>query len=642
METHGCWFFEKGFRSGVQEDLDKEGFRRTADATGSIHNFVSENNRRGFERFWGQVEKRCRRVVEERDTATFGDVCSFFKNKDQVLMRAAVLYTGMSVSDNGLSCEHVDRLLRASISPNTALLRQEHCASISSAVDSLTNQLYDNMDTTSKFKNRSSLRVGTNKYYDGQRLSSLKRKRKLDMFSLESLYKENREDQVLVVVEDVENIDGHVLEQLVEILLEFNLKVQVGIVFGMRWSNSKGLHRFLNRRHTARLLIGNFKSCNSLTMLEHLFEDLLLRGGLPLHVSPRATRALSDHFLSEEYSVSGFMRALKLIVLDHFQKRHGAFLLCTDQTGFQLDMNDIDCFWELPSVRARTRGKAISAEEKRDSILEFAKRQRGWERWPRIFSLVRIAYLELFEISAETSWRQVFHKMHDNKNDPMKSVEMKMKECSLGRLENIVKSWVNCTGESFLGLGELYSAFVALRAAASKETEPETPEKINPARNLNKLGSKKRREELLGCTTIKPRSKPSEIEARKIVQTFWERKIALHWDVKSLPLGELFYTSGKSVVKTLRAKSRAMIEAMENPPPNIMSHDTCVVFHSIMKSEKTSLLALYETFYDQQKQKQKKHEECRARFIHAVTELQYLGVIISRNGQEQVTNLLLK
>jgi origin recognition complex subunit 3 len=135
---------------------------------------------------------------------------------------------------------------------------------------------------------------------------------------------------LVVFIEDFEFFKPSVIQETVAMLAHAHQHhLPLAVIFGVASvTGSEAVHARIPRPLTSMLWMRAFELESSVTTLEKVVDQLLMRGELPLLLGASSASWLMDRFLMHTFSVTSFLRGLKFVAIEHFsQNRLSA--LCT-------------------------------------------------------------------------------------------------------------------------------------------------------------------------------------------------------------------------------------------------------------------------------------------------------------------------
>jgi len=132
---------------------------------------------------------------------------------------------------------------------------------------------------------------------------------------------------LVVIFEDVESFSSHVLQDLILICSEYQKVIPFVFVFGVATSPA-AVHAILSQDASARVAMETFQAQPSTNYLTHIIDKILMTDEIPFHIGGRTFKLLLDIFLYHDLSVKNFLKGLQFSMIEHFTSHTSAFLCC--------------------------------------------------------------------------------------------------------------------------------------------------------------------------------------------------------------------------------------------------------------------------------------------------------------------------
>jgi len=639
-------------------------------------------NQEAYRRCWKKMNEIVQEMLRRTMDSTLDAVANFFDHDSgNFFMKVAALVSGIDLGDHQTAFTMLRDKLEHKLSCDIAFLRPANAKTTQSSIKEISAQLTkefhvhaiskskedgkksrrpnmqreENCDLDSRFiqdahskmpemrsttilKRREVESKKTSQSVLGNRTAVRVRKNFLE---LEEMYAaRNIARRVVIVVEDAENIDKDVLSELVTLLMHYHDSdlhehfSNVHVVLGLRASTFSGVHGLLHQSETARLNIRQFKVEQGRSILDRLCDEYILNDKFPLRVGPKVMDKLSQIFLEEEYSFQSFMRSLKFLVIKHFSEQQCSHYGCPAEWDEEPFFRDVDrqVLLELPSVKSylsRTKVSLKKAEDEDEFLATLVKeRKKNREKWWASYEKVVIANRILqpnvdrgFRKSSRAAYVHLLSDVNGTEQDISKRIE----SCSLSTLKSLLDAWDD--KQELEEFEQLHHE--DLEEAQRKQASPQ-PGKTG--------ANKKKAFRRQAMQSLEQRIEEST-RARSFAKDLWLSLIA---ELKHpLPLEELFMLRhSKPLDSAFNADHRGnLLRALAG---NIENSDTCILYQILEghKRRKTlSLLEWYEEFCSAIEGEDS--EQSQARFMHASTELQTLGICKHSNRMaNNVTKLV--
>ncbi|CAL4245587.1 unnamed protein product [Meganyctiphanes norvegica] len=179
-------------------------------------------------------------------------------------------------------------------------------------------------NNTSKSPNK---RNSPKKDSSPRKASSPQKKMKIENSELGNTVHNSYSGPLVVIFEDVESFSSHVLQDLILICSEYKKILPFVFVFGVATSPA-AVHACLSQDASARVAMETFQAQPSTSYLTHIIDKILMTDQIPFHIGGRTFKLLLDIFLYHDLSVKNFIKGLRFSMIEHFTSHTSAFLCC--------------------------------------------------------------------------------------------------------------------------------------------------------------------------------------------------------------------------------------------------------------------------------------------------------------------------
>nr|XP_045593094.1 origin recognition complex subunit 3-like [Procambarus clarkii] len=160
---------------------------------------------------------------------------------------------------------------------------------------------------------------------------------------------------LVVILEDVESFPANILHDLILICSGHRCSLPIVFVFGVS-TTPAAVHRSLSQDASACVAMETFQAQPSTHYLNYVIEKVLMSEKVPFHVGGRPFKLLLDIFLYNDLSVKNFIKGLKLCMIQHFLGNSSAFLCCPASERASrikaMPPAQLDVIHKLPSFRS--------------------------------------------------------------------------------------------------------------------------------------------------------------------------------------------------------------------------------------------------------------------------------------------------
>uniref|UniRef100_A0A2P2I1E0 Origin recognition complex subunit 3 n=1 Tax=Hirondellea gigas TaxID=1518452 RepID=A0A2P2I1E0_9CRUS len=277
---------------------------------------------------------------------------------------AAVLVTGVNMPDSGQALTNLtDQLVKEEAASHIVRLHSRNCINIKNCIVSLVSQLVNprgEVDSDSDIESDSDEVV--NKASPKKKTSTVK-KTNCNMTVLEAWHKEQLKDDnggnIVVMLEDCESFSTSVLQDFIQII-SHHPALPVMLVLCVATSPA-ALHSRLSQPVLACLSITTFQARPSHHYLATLVDKVLMDANCTsFRLGGKPIKILIDMFLYHHLSVNTFVQGLKYCVLEHFLSQSVTVLCCPssrrEALAAKLSAHQLEAFRKLPSFRQYVDG----------------------------------------------------------------------------------------------------------------------------------------------------------------------------------------------------------------------------------------------------------------------------------------------
>jgi len=374
-----------GLGTGILKDIIKEALCRSSLSSGlseassskgrNAGNGLDARRIRAFNSCWNSVEAASRKILGSQKSV-FRQVAEYVTAEKrrsaqlQPLLPCGAVFAGLSMPDNQRNFRDLARSLKTNgTAQHVAVLRSRKCPTVVSVAKEIVAQLVTDTGGHSISSAADAHSVGSassrkSRHRDSkgpaqkETISSGEallrhdacfdaalgpNRRMLPLASLEKWFSGQKRgkdnDLVVVVVEDTECFKSEVVEEFLSICAAYHSasyrSLRFLVLLGLSSANMSGVHGFLPRSLTGRMRMRKFYTADSLSSFDHLFRVLFINRVIPIRLGPKTLSWLSDRFLAHDYSIEGFLHALKFILLDHYSSKDLTFL-CAEHHEYSL------------------------------------------------------------------------------------------------------------------------------------------------------------------------------------------------------------------------------------------------------------------------------------------------------------------
>ncbi|XP_078699748.1 origin recognition complex subunit 3-like [Branchiostoma floridae x Branchiostoma belcheri] len=232
----------------------------------------------------------------------------------------AALVTGVNMPDHGMIFSNLASLLQDNVTPYVARLQAKDCSAMKNIMSKVIMQfmgnkdLLDDDDDEVQVKRISpTMPVLCGWYADLVKKSqspgkSPSKKRK-------STY--GQYPPLVIIMEDLEGFPAQVLQDFIIICSQYLSRLPLVLVFGIA-TTVTAVHTLLPHSVSSLLCMEKFQAQPSTEYLSQVINKTLLTTKYPFKLGHRVFQLLLDIFLYHDFSVVNFIRGLQFAMLEHF------------------------------------------------------------------------------------------------------------------------------------------------------------------------------------------------------------------------------------------------------------------------------------------------------------------------------------
>lgn len=238
----------------------------------------------------------------------------------------AALVTGVNTPDHGVMFSTLIELLHERVSPLVAILKSKDCNKVKNVLTKTLGQLLQNPelfldeeeDAVTSTKNLpctlSTLASWyQSKYMAGQKQAHSPTKKRKSVTSSGN----HKYPPVVIVFEDLESWIPQVLQDFIMICSNYIRQLPIVFVFGIATSVA-AVHRLLPNTVSSLLCMEKFQAPPSTEYLTLVINQIIMTSKYPFKLGSKVFQLLLDIFLYHDFSVLSFIKGLQFCILDHF------------------------------------------------------------------------------------------------------------------------------------------------------------------------------------------------------------------------------------------------------------------------------------------------------------------------------------
>ncbi|XP_048769163.2 uncharacterized protein LOC125675482 [Ostrea edulis] len=368
---------------GKKRAVDSDQYIRRLDVLGTYKQRLNV-----LQESWELVDAQIQILRSDLNSKIFDDLMKFAKSSHENFMSngtdctskeipTAALVTGVNTPDHGVMFSTLVTSLQENVSPLVAILKSKDCNSVKNALSKTLAQLfqnpllvYDEEETvtrsTRKTCSLTALVLWYKDRYSTSNSSPKKRKSLSDGSKDLGQY-----PPIVVLFEDLESFLPHVLQDFISICRNYICDLPLVFVFGIATSVS-AVHRLLSNNVSSMLCMEKFQAPPSTEYLNMVINKILMASWCPFKLGPKVFQLLLDMCLFHDFSVLNFINGLQFAMLDHFSTVPVSHLCCPsedlEERVMSLQPKEVEQVRRLMSFRSFVEGCPLSKQE--DMLLD--------------------------------------------------------------------------------------------------------------------------------------------------------------------------------------------------------------------------------------------------------------------------------
>ncbi|KAL5011062.1 hypothetical protein ScPMuIL_013367 [Solemya velum] len=603
----------------------------------------------------------------------------------------AAVVAGVNTPDHSVMFATMVSLLRERSTPLVAILKSKDCPNLKSMLTKALSQLMDNPELmeedldeeevkskgilcsmtllsswySKKFGNGES---SPRKFRSSSNIESSPKKKAC----LSPTNKTGGSIPIVIVFEDLESFSPIVLQDFIGICSNYLHKLPLVLVFGIATSVA-AVHRLLPSTVSSLLSIEKFQAPRATDYLTLLINQVLMTDRFPFKLGASAFQLLIEMFLFHDFSVLNFIRGLQFAMSQHYSSSVYSVLCCPIDTLPKklksLSSSQLDQVRQIPSFMKYVEGcppnqqKSLLLEEEftKNRILQLLQEIHHYHK--NFFPVLKCLHIlvcklptyplgkqmrEVYELALKSSiFESDAYARAIGLLRMMAAEELTdlLRQCHGELPNNIAKDLVDVPSS----ITSLLDQFKHLTDFEEEVTEVEQPD-VETVAIPKKTDLYSLRQKLKDMEKKSKKLSPYE-KLREETINFFDELFRKHLCCpKSFPLHEILYYDRADVLKRhLSATPRAAIQnALSNPHHYLecqcctsdsgslhpLMPDICIVYR--LHLECGQLINLYDWLQafatvvsegEENNNSETINEILQARFIRAVSELQFLGFV---------------
>lgn len=275
----------------------------------------------------------------------------------------AALMLGVNVPDHDMTFQSLSELLQHSVTPHVASLQAKECGVLKhlmkqvlervmgGAVDDDEEEEEAEQNSTQVHKSvHCSLSILSDWYNSKTKKSSGTPGKKRASPAKE----EPEQPPVVIIFKDLEAFNSRVLQDFILICSRYIERLPLMFIFGIATSPST-IQNMLPHSVSSLLCIELFQSLSCTQHLSTVIDKLILTPQFPFKLNGKVMQVLISIFLYHDFSVRNFIKGVQLALLEHFHSQPLSVLCCTKKEAVanaqQLSHKDLERIRQLQSFK---------------------------------------------------------------------------------------------------------------------------------------------------------------------------------------------------------------------------------------------------------------------------------------------------
>ncbi|KAG9268755.1 origin recognition complex subunit 3 [Astyanax mexicanus] len=271
----------------------------------------------------------------------------------------AALVLGVNVPDHDVTFQSLSELLRKSVTPFAVSVQAKECAALKNLMQKVLERLMGVGVTLEDDEEDTGIHLPHKKVSCSVSALSQWYKSMMKTRAIKSPDKtggsENGFSQsppIIVIFKDFEAFNPRVLQDFILICNRYIQELPFIFIFGIATSPSTIQH-MLPHSVSSLLCIELFQSLPCTQHLATVIDKLILTSQFPFKLSSKVLQVLVSIFLYHDFSVRNFVKGLQLALLEHFHSQPLSVLCCGKNEALlyaqKLSHQDVEMVRQLPS-----------------------------------------------------------------------------------------------------------------------------------------------------------------------------------------------------------------------------------------------------------------------------------------------------
>ncbi|KAM4543237.1 origin recognition complex subunit 3 [Odontesthes bonariensis] len=270
----------------------------------------------------------------------------------------AALVLGVNVPDHDMTFQSLFDLLRQSVTPHVVSVQAKECAALKHLMKKVLERLMDTVvavddDEEETEQLHKSVHCSLGALCDWYTSKITKSNTPGKKRSI-SVREEQQQPPVVIIFKDLEAFNPRVLQDFILICSRYIERLPLTFIFGIATSPSTIQH-MLPHSVSSLLCIELFQSLSCTQHLATVIDKLILTPQFPFKLNGKVMQVLISIFLYHDFSVRNFIKGLQLALLEHFHSQPLSVLCCRKKEALlnlaQLSHGDLERIRQLRSFK---------------------------------------------------------------------------------------------------------------------------------------------------------------------------------------------------------------------------------------------------------------------------------------------------
>ncbi|XP_013392318.1 origin recognition complex subunit 3-like [Lingula anatina] len=336
---------------------------------------------------WEDISTDVQILQSDLNTKIFDDLLSFSKSahfnfklckegdgtsRPIQEVPTAALITGVNMPDHDLMFSNLVSLLQERVTPYVALLRSKDCGTMKNIMAKMMGLILGTKDLFEEDAEEQlnvkrvppTLSVLASWYASKTTCPSPSKKKR--MSGGEARNSGVLFPPIVIVMEDLEGFPAHVVQDFVIACSNHLAELPIVLVLGIATAVT-AVHRILPSTVSALLCIEKFQAPPSTEYLTQVISKVVMTARHHFKLGPKVFRLLLDIFLYHDFSVLNYIRGLQFALMDHFYVNPLSALCCSKEKAeanlHALSAKELEEIRKAASFRLFVEGQPAKAQK---------------------------------------------------------------------------------------------------------------------------------------------------------------------------------------------------------------------------------------------------------------------------------------